>query len=212
MKMDEKPLEILKLGATAWNKWRAENPSIIDLTRTDLTRTDLTWANLTSVNLTSVNLTWANLTSANLTDATLTRATLAGANLTSANLTRATLAGANLTSANLTGANLYGCVNFPEWRQCPEFGSFFGWKKLSNGTISQLLIPDGTPRINGIGSRKCRAREVRVIDGDGYDSYTRKVHYQSGELIRCDKWNPDPRLVCAGGIHFYVTRRESEEH
>ena len=175
--MDEKPLEILKLGATAWNKWRAENPSIIDLTRTDLTRTDLTWANLTSVNLTSVNLTWANL-----------------------------------TSANLTGANLYGCVNFPEWRQCPEFGSFFGWKKLSNGTISQLLIPDGTPRINGIGSRKCRAREVRVIDGDGYDSYTRKVHYQSGELIRCDKWNPDPRLVCAGGIHFYVTRRESEEH
>ena len=181
--MNTEHFEIIKSGATAWNKWRAENPSIIPY-----------------------------LTNAYLTNADLTNADLTNADLTNAYLTNAHLTNADLTNADLTNADLYGCVNFPEWRQCPEVGSFVGWKKLHNGTIAQLIIPDGTPRINGIGSRKCRAREVRVIDGDGYDARTGKVHYKHGELIRCDKWNPDPRLVCAGGIHFYITRREAEEH
>jgi uncharacterized protein YjbI with pentapeptide repeats len=92
-------LEILKQGARAWNKWRAENPNVeIDLSGSDLYGADLN----------RINLNWANLERAFLERADLDRADLMGANLSQANLIDTNLFAANLTGANLNRANLFG--------------------------------------------------------------------------------------------------------
>lgn len=55
-----------------------------------------------------------------------------------ANLTDANLTYANLTDANLTDANLNNCIiSYP--LNCPEVGSFVGWKK-AKGLIVKLEI------------------------------------------------------------------------
>ena len=61
--------------------------------------------------------------------ADLRGADLREADLTRANLSRSDLSGANLSGANLSGANLNGDkdINYPI--NCPEKGSFIGFKK-----------------------------------------------------------------------------------
>ena len=169
------------------------------------TKTNLTRANLTGAYLTGANLTGANLTDANLTDAYLTRANLTGANLTDANLTDANLTGAYLTGANLTGAKgIYPIV--------PEEGSFVGFKKLSNNTIAKLLIPENAGRVGGYTERKCRAERAIVIEGTGFSKYDDKFGYAPGKTVTPDSWDPDPRVTCSHGIHFFLTRAEAQAY
>jgi uncharacterized protein YjbI with pentapeptide repeats len=93
---NEEQLELIKQGASAWNKWREEHADI---------RPDLGGANLRGADLSGADLSWADLTGAHFGDA-LSRAYLPGANLTGANLPEAQLSEADLTGANLTRANL----------------------------------------------------------------------------------------------------------
>ena len=174
-----------------------------DMTRADMTRADMTRADLTRANLTGAYLTGANLTGANLTDANLT-----GADMTGANLTRA-----YLTDANLTGAK------FPQITILPE-GDLIGWKKLKNGIIAKLQIPASAKRVNSTG-RKCRAEFVTTLAlykshqefsgvGIGIDDETTK--YEIGNTTFPDKFDPDFRVECSNGIHFFITREEAEAY
>jgi len=169
------------------------------------TKTNLTRANLTGAYLTDANLTGAYLTGAYLTGAYLTRANLTDANLTDANLTDANLTGAYLTGANLTGAKgIYPIV--------PEEGSFVGFKKLSNNTIAKLLIPENAGRVGGYTERKCRAERAIVIEGTGFSKYDDKFGYAPGKTVTPDSWDPDPRVTCSHGIHFFLTRAEAQAY
>jgi len=182
-----------------------------NLTGANLMRANLTGANLTGANLTEANLMRANLTGANLTRANLTGANLTWANLTRANLTRANLTEANLTEANLTEANLTQ-AELPHFQICPEVGSFIGFKKLDNGTIAILLIPDGARRMTPLGYRKCRAERVRVLSGNGKSpTANTKLEYREGDLIEADSFDDDIRVECSHGIAFFVTRKEAKE-
>jgi len=186
-------------------------------------------ANLTRANLTDANLTRANLTDANLTDANLAGANLYGANLAGANLYGANLYGANLTRANLTDANLTDAKELPvdavSSRQIvPESGSFTVFKKVHAGVdsfIAELIVPSDAKRVGGLTGRKCRVSAAHVIDvktiaGDATD--IKKFHsrhdsdfmYRVGDLVEpiqpfCD----DPKIVCASGIHCFITRAEA---
>ncbi len=99
---DQKHLEILKQGVSAWNQWREGNP-VIDplLSDADLSRADLTRADLFRANLSHADLTGADLSHADLFDANLSHANLSHANLISADLSRADLSGANFSDAVL---------------------------------------------------------------------------------------------------------------
>jgi hypothetical protein len=227
----------LKAALAAHAKWLAGDSSGVraNLARANLTGAYLADANLAGAYLAGANLTGANLAGANLTGAYLTGADLAGANLAGANLTNANLAGAYLADANLTGANLAGAnltganlagANLPPVLIQPETGGFFGWKKLrstdGNPLIAKLWIPAEAARTNSWVSRKCRAEWVEVVEifdqitGAAVTSgmsptYNTKLVYTVGQAVKAGNYDPDVRLDCAGGVHFFVTRREAEE-
>jgi hypothetical protein len=165
--------------------------------------------------LREVDLSWDNLTGANLTGAYLTGANLTGANLTGANLTGANLTGANLTGANLTGARLL------DFSVCPEEGSFIAFKRLRRGVIAKLLIPEDAERVSTPLSRKCRASHAMVLELRSREGETVKsewslnsglLEYRVGEMAIPDKFDPDIRVECTHGIHFFITRKEAEEY
>ena len=77
------------------------------------------------------------------------RANLSNADLRGANLSNADLFGANLRGANLSNADLCGAsIDQMMWNiytvfyplQCPESGSYIGYKKAS-GLVVELEIP-----------------------------------------------------------------------
>jgi hypothetical protein len=90
-------------------------------------------------------------------------------------------------------------------------GELIGWKKLSNGTIAKLKIPADAPRVNSTG-RKCRAAWVEVLQGQGKSSHDNVTEYAPGLVVRPDSYDPDFRVECSHGIHFFITRAEAEAY
>ena len=214
----EQLAEILRLHAL----WLATDPAggRASLDGANLTGANLTGANLTRANLDGANLTRANLDGAYLTGAYLPGANLDGANLTRAYLTRAYLTGANLTGANLDGANLDGAnltganltgAKLPHY-QIPQKGALIVYKKLSGETVARLQVPAKARRTASLVGRKCRAEYVKVLEGEGYSRHDRRTHYSPGKTVRPDSYDDDPRIECAPGIHFFLTRQEAEEY
>ena len=130
------------------------------------------------------------------------KAVVARANLAGAYLAGAYLAGAYLTDAYLAKAYATRCI-------VPE-GNLIGWKKLTCGVICKLLIPTDALRVGGLTGRKCRASFARVLEGPGISS--RNGIYEVGKLVYPDKYDPDPRIECSNGIHFFITRQEAEDY
>src|SRR5690606_23369058 len=149
---------------------------------------------------------------ANLQHATLRGATLRGANLQDAILRAANRQGAILQGANLEGANLEGAKGLSQHLITSE-GAVRGYKKVSTGIVI-LEIPRSARRCNAIGSRKCRAEYAIVIDAPDNAVSLRdsKFAYRTGETVKPDSYDPDVRIECSHGIHFFLTREEAEEY
>ncbi len=120
-------LALLKQSRTAWDAWRAKNPSVLpDLSGTDLSHTDLSGADLISV----------DLSGANLCGAELDHAALGGANLARADLRDASLGNAGLGVANLGGADLRGTNLF-----CAQFfAANLGESALGDADLSSAYL------------------------------------------------------------------------
>jgi hypothetical protein len=183
-------------------------------------------ANLDGANLNGANLYRASLDGANLYRASLNWASLDGANLYRANLYRASLDGANLDGANLNGANLDGAsldgaslyrANLENVKglayQIPQEGELIVWKAVAGGVCKLRVPPEAKRTATPIG-RKCRAEWVEVLDApkNGRGLHDSSVIYRAGEIVRPDKYDPDPRLECTHGIHFFLTREEAEAY
>jgi uncharacterized protein YjbI with pentapeptide repeats len=189
-----------------------------DLRGAYLRDANLYGANLRDANLYGANLRDANLYDADLRDANLYDADLRDADLHGANLRDADLHGANLRDANLYGANLHG-ANLQDRKIVPSSGSFFAWKKGGNGEIIKIKIPSWARRTSCLINRKCRAEFVVTLEitkegkpvlecCGGYDKNTT---YRVGKCTAPDKYDPDERVDCSHGIHFFLTREEAEE-
>jgi hypothetical protein len=204
----------------------------------DLSYADLRYADLRSANLSSANLRSANLRSADLSSANLRSADLSSADLRSANLRSADLRYANLRSADLSYADLrYADLSSADLRYADlssadlsyakglelviaktrilSAGDLIGWKKCCEGVIVKLKIPSRAKRSHAFG-RKCRAQYadvLQVIGGKvGISQHDSKTKYAKGKRVKCDQWCDDWQQECAGGIHFYITRKEAEAH
>ena len=92
---NQEHVRLLSIGVSAFNAWRAENPTTIP----DLNGVDLSHRNLRRANLAKAILNGANFSGAILTDA----------NFTGANLYKADFTGTDLTGANLTGVTVDLC-------------------------------------------------------------------------------------------------------
>ncbi len=196
---------------------------------------DLSFADLSYTNLRDADLHNVNLCGANLHEAELLRTDLSGADLGRANLCYADLSYANLYSANLLDANLHGAIlqgaildnvkynyhtNFFAL-QCPEEGSFIGYKK-ARGHIIKLEILSDAKRSSAT-TRKCRCSAAKVLSIttlDGRDDGTQFISsgrdsnfvYRVGEIVRVDDFDENRWNECSTGIHFFITRDEAVEY
>ena len=132
----------------------------------------------------------------------------------------ANLQGANLRGAYLREADLREAENsdliIAQQRITPTEGAFVGWKKLNGDVIAKLVIPHDAERMNALGSRKCRASKAFVHEMYGaeeaFDKHTGTVLYKQGIEVYPDKFDPDIRVECSHGIHFFLTREEAEDY
>ena len=185
----------------------------------DLRGADLRGAYLIGAYLSGADLIGADLIGADLIGADLNGAYLSGAYLSGADLRGADLLGADLNGADLSGAYLRGAVNgdlaIAKTSIVPESGGFQGWKKCKDGVLVRVRIPAKAKRSSATG-RKCRAEYVLVMEVIGAEvgisQHDGKTEYRKGEIVKCDTWNEDRFIECGGGIHFYLTRIEAENH
>ena len=200
---------------------RCANLSNADLRGADLFGADLRGADLFGANLRCANLSNADLRGANLSDADLFGANLRGANLRNADLRNADLCRADLCGADLCGAsidqmmwNIY-TVFYP--LQCPESGSYIGYKKAS-GLVVELEIPADARRSSAT-SRKCRASKAKVLSitdingnpagGQVKSNYDPNFVYAIGETVEVTDFDDNRWNECSTGIHHFITRAEA---
>ena len=196
----------------------------------DLSFADLKDANLRNADLPNVTLYGANLRDADLHKTDLCCADLSFADLCYTDLSYANLYGANLLYANLHGADLNGAILYNIKcnhntsffaLQCPEEGSFIGYKK-ARGHIVKLEILSDAKRSSAT-TRKCRCSAAKVLSIttlDGRDDGTQFISsgrdsnfvYRVGEIVRVDDFDENRWNECSTGIHFFITRDEAVEY
>lgn len=205
--------------------FRLECGSFVNCVETAVkSRANLRGANLRGANLSNADLSRANLYCANLYGANLYCANLSNADLSNANLSNTNLSSANLFCANLYGAELYGAridaVALARQKIVPD-GALVVWKKLSEGVVAQLEIPNDAQRTNAIGSRKCRSSAAVVValfkdgvlfDGEAFDRHAGKTRYKAGEVVLPDSYDDSALIECSNGIHWFLTREEAEAY
>ena len=167
-------------------------------------------------NLSGANLRDANLHCADLHCANLHGADLRGANLHCADLRDANLRGADLRDANLRELVHNGGTSFYAL-QCPEDGSFIGYKK-AHGHIVKLEILADAKRSSAT-SRKCRCSAAKVLSITTVDGGTEVKEiasdrdsnfiYRVGEVVHVDDFDDNRWNECSTGIHFFITRDEA---
>ena len=193
-----------------------EGGSRADLCDVDLRNADLRCANLSDANLRGADLFGANLSDADLRGANLSDADLRCANLSDADLRNADLCRADLCEASIDQMmwNIY-TVFYP--LQCPESGSYIGYKKAS-GLVVELEIPADARRSSAT-SRKCRASKAKVLSitdingnpagGQVKSNYDPNFVYAIGETVEVTDFDDNRWNECSTGIHHFITRAEA---
>ena len=192
----------------------------------DLQWAQLQGAQLQGADLQGAQLQWAQLQGADLQGAQLLGAQLQEADLRGAQLQGAQLQWAQLQRADLRGADVQGAaadaLTAGFWPVCPEEGSFTAFKKLADGKIAKLFIPEHAKRSSAT-TRKCRCSEALVVEiqdryGNNIDEGFSKqadrsgceLLYKVGHTVYPDGFDDDRWDECSNGIHFFMTRREAE--
>ena len=87
------------------------------------------------------------------------------------------------------------------------------WKAVKGGVCKLRVPPEAKRTATPIG-RKCRAEWVEVLEAptDGRGLHDSSVVYRTGQIVRPDKYDPDPRMECTHGIHFFLTREEASAY
>lgn len=201
------------------------NLSGIDLCGVDLSDARLCNADLSCAIINAANLSYADLSGANLCYTNLCNTDLHNANISDANLCDANLSGANLSRANLRGTDLSKLIYDEDTAfyalQCPETGSFIGYKK-AHGYIVELEILADAKRSSAT-SRKCRCSAAKVLSITTISGKSTKVKeiasnrdsnfvYRVGEIVRVDCFDENRWNECSTGIHFFITRSEAERY
>lgn len=163
----------------------------------------------------------ANLSGENLCGVDLRCASLRGADLRDVHLNCADLRYADLRYVYLNGADLNG-VRYNEQTahfamQCPEKGSYIGYKKAQN-SIVELQITEDSKRSSAT-TRKCRASKVKVLSitslngkkffDKAVSDYDSSFVYKVGETIEVKDFDENRWSECSTGIHHFITREEA---
>lgn len=102
--------------------------------------------------------------------------------------------------------------------QCPEIGSFCGFKK-AGGKIVKLQICEDSKRSSAT-SRKCRCSKAVVLEITNLDGSASGLEqiasdrdgsfiYKIGEQVEVNDFDENRWVECGAGIHFFITREEA---
>ena len=198
---------------------RRANLCKADLSGAILRKSDLSGANLRKADLSGAKLRGVNLCGADLREADLRWADLSETILCRANLNGANLSGSNLSESNLSRANLHESkgVNYP--MNCPEKGSFIGFKRVRGDFIVELEITGDALRSSATG-KKCRCSKAKVLSITNIDGTESNINsarslwdpdfvYSVGETIEVPNFDTNRWNECAPGIHFLISRQEA---
>ena len=163
----------------------------------------------------------ANLRGADLRDADLYGADLRGADLFDADLRNANLRDADLCGAKNTDKTVWDAYTAFYPLQCPETGSFIGYKKAADKIVMLEICADA--KRSSATSRKCRCSKAKVLSIthlDGSDSgltevrsnYSKEFVYRVGEVAEVPDFDDNRWNECAPGIHFFITREEAVKY
>ena len=209
---------------------RGANLQGVRLWGADLSLADLSYANLSYANIHNANLYGVNLSNADLHKTDLSCAELDWANLNCTDLSYANLYGAGLLYTNLSGADL-NCAILDNVKcnchtnffalQCPEEGSFIGYKKARRHIVKLEILSDA--KRSSATTRKCRCSAAKVLSIttlDGRDDGTQFISsgrdsnfvYRVGEIVRVDDFDENRWNECSTGIHFFITRDEAVKY
>ena len=166
--------------------------------------------------LSGANLRYADLRGANLRYADLSDADLRGANLSGADLSGANLSDADLLCADLSCAK-YNVHTAFYALQCPDEGSFIGYKKAHDHIVKLEILADA--KRSSATSRKCRCSAAKVmsittVDGSAdvaeiASDRDANFVYRVGEVVHVDDFDDSRWNECSTGIHFFITRDEA---
>ena len=207
----------------------------------NLSYTDLRGSNLIEADLSEGYLRGANLNSADLFQACLECAILRNANLINTDFRKTNLRKADLSYTNLYNANFsYADLSYANFEkaelvdtiltnikynslttfltlQCPEEGSFIGYKKAGNKIVKLLITKDA--KRSSATTRKCRCSKAKVLSItslDGKEEYTKVASdrnkyfiYEIGKIVQVKDFDENRWNECTEGIHFFITRDEA---
>lgn len=124
---------------------------------------------------------------------------------------------ANLRNTNSDGVNLYNVdLSFNDkLRKGIKLSEpIIGWKKCQNNVLVKLEIPRGAI-VFSINNNECRtdkAKVLEIIGGNRAYSNHKFFSYYVGDIIEVFNFNCEYNVEYAEGIHFFRTRKESEEY
>jgi len=99
--------------------------------------------------------------------------------------------------------------------QIPQEGELIVWKKLREG-ICKLRIPPDAKRTGSIVGRKCRCEFAVVLELPKGTEIGHGTHdgtlYRKLQIVRADAYDPDPRVECSHGVHFFLSKEEAEDY
>lgn len=238
--------EELKDILTLHELWLNKSPGGVkaDLKYADLSFTELSGSNLSRADLRYSDFSGSSFGHSNLSYSDLSHSNFYGVIFDHSNLSYSDLRYSNFACSRFNGSNLFcSDVRFSNLEHAtllkdrllpltkatlsivPQSGIFTGWKKvvdLRNKREWLLELEIIGARVNAIGSRKCRASEVKVISANvlGEDegcfppTFTAMRNaafiYEIGKTYKVDNFNDDIREECGAGIHFFITRKEAE--
>ncbi len=195
----------LNKDCDGWESMRA------DLSYMDLSCMDLSYAILSYTNLSHTKLSYTDLTHTYLDHTDLSYADLSYASLFYTYLYHANLFNTDLTDVYYDETTTFFML------QCPEKGSFIGYKK-SGDKIVELRIEEDSKRSSAT-TRKCRASKVTVLSItslDGKEEFTMcentgryEFTYEVGKTYEIEDFDENRWHECGKGIHFFLTRQEA---
>lgn len=200
-----------------------------DFTEAVITNSDFSKALMSNSSFDFTDVRYTDFILADMTSASLRNAKMYGcrferATLCQADFFKADISKSSFCEACLIGANVMERVLTDEDTaffalQCPEEGSFIGFK-TAGGKIVKLRITEDSYRASAT-NRRCRCSKAEVlsiseIDGRYSDissvvsDFDNSFVYEVGKTVEVkimskERWKTD----IADGIQFYITRREA---
>ena len=144
----------------------------------------------------------------------LSESTLDHINIYYSNLVNAKLFGSNIKNIQYNYATAFFAL------QCPEEGSFIGWKQAGDEHkyLVKLLITEDAKRSSAT-TRKCRCSKAKVLSIEPIDDspeveeiesgYDSEFIYKVGEYVEVGDFDEDRWKECSTGIHFFLTKQEA---